>query len=113
MECEVCYKKFECGLDYNSHNLFIHNIITNEVNIISNTIKLRLKSKYVKACNRLHILAQESNKLGEKYYNSNRDLIIWNEYQTASNKYQKQCYEINRIVYEIESYGLCEDDFNV
>lgn len=125
--CEICPDKptFACGLDYDTHMLFQHGTLTSSPRGISDEIKNKLQKKYDREMKKLSILSNDSNEKGVLYHNyfkgktgikigsnySKESKKLWDSYMDASAKWQKQCYRINSIVYDMESYGLSESDF--
>lgn len=137
-KCQVCVKTFNSGIDYDAHNLFIHNIISNSPRFISQEIKNKLKFRY-KEANRLITLTINELTYNKKIYHDFIGFGLFNYDEKYSkhkmtkrqfnNRKTKKCknleilldkldkqydqnvHRLYGVIGDIESYNLKESDF--
>ncbi len=139
-KCQVCIRTFNSGIDYDAHNLFIHNIISNSQKYISQEIKDRLKFRYKEANRILTITIKEIRRYTKSYYDfigfgllnydetycktedrmtkrqsNNRQTKKAHNLQIIINnldkKYDQNVHRLYGVIGDIESYNLKESDF--
>ncbi len=137
-KCQMCVRTFNSGIDFDAHNLFEHNIISNSQKYISQEIKDRLKFRYKEANQIITLTINELTyykkayhefigfglfNYDEKYSKDRMTKRQFNNRKTkkAKNleilldkldkKYDQNVHRLYTVIGDIESYGLKESDF--